>query len=237
MLYTYNVIYPKGTIFNRIRPFKEQKEMLEQMNFVQDAWNCPANLVTTYGRLHRPNESLLYVSPNAITAIEETKIKYNQPFALIQYEATEDIKANCMGIFNVQEQQHELSSNQLVKLRIINDFIKDEFTRDVGKGTEYLYRTSEFIAKHFFDLPPRVVQDAWCYPSIANKPSVNLCFRPEIAKEILQLKGIQLGLDYEVSDSSLKLSIIGIMTEGYDGDLLSHKIGSEKQKEVFPHIQ
>ncbi len=57
---------------------------------------------------------------------------------------------------------------------LINNFLKDEFSRDVGRGTEYLYKISEIIAKWYFDLPPGDVQDAWAYSSIQDKEKYNL---------------------------------------------------------------
>ena len=42
-----------------------------------------------------------------------------------------------------------------------------------------------------YDLP-RDCQDAWCYPSVAAKQGYNCCFRPDVAKEVLNLIGVQV---------------------------------------------
>ncbi len=63
---------------------------------------------------------------------------------------------------------------------------------DVYKNISFEFKefTLISIAKDYFELPPRDVQDAWCYPSIANKSAINLCMRPDIATEKLRLKYI-----------------------------------------------
>lgn len=48
-----------------------------------------------------------------------------------------------------------LDEADALKVEMIEGFLRDEFTRDVGMGTEFLYRISEVIVKDCFDLPPR----------------------------------------------------------------------------------
>jgi len=122
-------------------------------------------------------------------------------------------------------------------MRLISNFLNDEFTRDVGTGTEFLYRTSERIVKDYFDLPPRVVQDAWCYPSVASKPSVNVCFRPEIAKELLELKGVQI-CNVKRDNNQYLFNCQAIAT-GFDEEkrFKYYSIDHPICKEIFPEIQ
>ncbi|MGG1679522.1 hypothetical protein ACIFOT_27935 [Neobacillus sp. NRS-1170] len=109
------------------------------------------------------------------------------------------------------------------------NFLKDEFSRDVGIGNEYLYIVSEFIAKSFFDLPPRDIQDAWVFPSIKDKNSYNVCFRPEVAREGALICQKQSGSED---------IIVKCVSHGFDenGVAQFYPLGSDIQKAFFPEI-
>lgn len=232
-----NARYPKGTKFFRIRELNGSIIPNPNLKIESDFWNPPKEYIKKYGRLNKPNESLLYTSPiNPMVALHEVKPKENSFFAVIQYEAKEDIKVNCIGReYNYEEMGIKDNHFKLIN-NIINDFLRDEFTRDVGEGTEYLYKISEIIAKSYFDLPPRVFQDAWAYNSVQNKEFYNVCFRPEIARELLNLNGAMICKNKDKNKNQL-LEVFCI-THGFNenGDALFHNLGSEVQKKIFPEI-
>lgn len=184
------VYYPVKTRFYKIRPLEKGDEEIpyKTMSKEQDAWNAPESKCNL-GRLNKDGESLLYTSiqsPNA--CVEEMGIVDEERFCLIVYEAKKDIKATLIGIW---QDDQKLSKDENLKMRMITNVLRDLFTRDVGKGTEYLYRVSERIAKDYYDLP-RDCQDAWCYPSVAAKQGYNCCFRPDVARDVLNLVGVQI---------------------------------------------
>lgn len=121
--------------------------------------------------------------------MKEVYIKEGDYYALIKYNAIEPIKVNVIGGKYDYKAIGLTDNKAILNHEIINDFLRDEFSRDVGTGTEYLYKISEIIAKHYFDLPPRDDQNAWAYCSIQDKEKLNVCFRPDIAHEILKLEG------------------------------------------------
>ncbi|EEL55343.1 hypothetical protein COA13_07145 [Bacillus cereus] len=227
--------YPKGTLFFRARKLNSSVVPNAELMYEPHFWNAPAKYIKTYGRLNKPGESLLYTTPQfpEIT-LKEIKIPDNSYYALMVYEATDDIKVNLIG----QQYNYEMLGIQSEKIKLINnifnDFLKDEFSRDVGEGTEYLYIVSELIAKNFFDFPPKVVQDAWAYPSLKDKEKYNVCFRPEIAKEVLKLKGT---LICEKLPQSYQIQVKRIQS-GFDssGEAQFYAIGSKEQQKVFPEI-
>lgn len=154
-------VYPRGTKFFRVRELDGSTIPNENLKIESDFWSPPQQCIKKYGRLNKPHESLLYTSPmNPMVAVNEVKLKGNTFFAVITYEAKEDIKVNCIGGEYDYEEMGITDTHVKLVNNMINDFLRDEFTRDVGDGTEYLYRVSEIIAKWYFDLPPRVVQDA-----------------------------------------------------------------------------
>lgn len=224
--------YAKGTKFYRVRVLDPNDTTipLKGMKVEQDAWNPPPEYIKVRNRLNNVNESLLYTSPiNPLVAIRETKIKMGEHFALIVYKAKETIKVSRIGEFNSIE---GLTADENFKLRLLINFLRDEFTRDVGAGTEFLYRVSERIAKDYFDLPPRVIQDGWCYPSVAKKGSFNVCFRPEIAREVLELQGVIL-----CKQKFPQFECKSVCSLNGNGLFEYFPIGSEVQKSLFPEIK
>lgn len=227
--------YPAGTRFYRVRALQadDTKLPLRDMRVEADAWNPPTHVVQQ-GRLNREGESLLYTSPmNPKVAVEEMKIPDGVNFALIVYEALDEIRVTSIG---VTPDDPGLIKDEVLKQRMLIDFLAHEFTRDVGVGTEYLYNISEIIAKDYFDHPPEV-QDAWCYPSIAERPSFNVCFRPEVAKCKLRLVGVQIAAC--VREQTNMMFHVKCIASGFDeaGIFHYHMIGSEKQRKIFPEIQ
>lgn len=225
-------VFKSDTLMYRVRKLQDNSIPNNDMKVTSDAWNPPSDIVKM-GRLNKERESLLYICPDAITAIEETKVKENETFALMVYEVIDDIKACGIGL---NSEYSSFTGENKLKIRLIHDFLREEFSRDVGEGTEHLYRISEIIAKDYFDLPPRDVQDAWGYPSIANKPSINICLRPEIAFDKLSLKGIQIVTSYSRNDDDIQMVIKAVAKDNENGQIEYFKIGSEQQIIIFPEI-
>lgn len=229
------VSYPRGTRFYRVRTLDKDDTTipLRGMRTEGDAWNPPAQFVKA-GRLNIEGESLLYTSPmNPKVAIEEMKIPDNENFSLIVYESTQDISVTAIGF---TQETPNLNAEEKLKISLIDDFLTHEFSRDVGIGTEYLYKTSETIIKDYFDLPPQV-QDAWGYPSVAEKRNFNVCFRPDNAKEKLRLVGVQF-VTCQRSGDGVRITVKYIAS-GFDenGIFQYHAVGSDGQRKAFPEIK
>lgn len=224
--------YPVGTKFFRIKRLKGTAIPNERFGKYRDYWETDPKYLTTYGRLNKPGESLLYTSPDIYCSIGEVHIQEGEPFVAIQYTAKSDIKVNMIG----GEFDYAQLGIQDAKVKLIheiyNSFLRDEFSRDVGKGTEYLYRVSEEIAKSYFDLPPRIAQDAWAYSSVQDKTKYNVCFRPKIAHELLELNGAML---CKMKPIGLQVLCVAVGADE-NNNILFYHIGSEQQKRVFPEI-
>ncbi len=229
--------YPSGTRFYRVRKINDEDFRIpcDTIKKEQDVWNPPVECVTRPGRLNKVNESLLYTSPGTpLVPIKEMNISESEKFGLIVYESVQPIKVVLIGLW---EDFPDLSEEENLKMRLYNHFFYTEFTKDVGLGTEYLYRVSERITKDYFDLPPRDCQDAWCYPSIASKQNLNVCFRPEIARDVLKFVGVQFA-QLEKTDHGyfIKCNYIG---SGFDSNqnLLYYSVLSDICREIFPEFQ
>ena len=231
--YTNIKAYPAGTKFFRVKRLKGEEIPNERFSVYQDYWETDPKYLTAYGRLNKPGESLLYVSPDLYCSIGEVHIQDNEPFVAIQYTAKSDIKVNMIG---GEFDYGELGvHDEKVKLihEMYNSFLRDEFSRDVGKGTEYLYKVSEIIAKSYFDLPPKISQDAWAYSSVLDKAKYNVCFRPDIAHDLLELNGAMICKVNQSTKITVQCVAIGA---DENNNILFYKMGSEQQKQVFPEI-
>ena len=224
--------FPKGTNFFRVRKLSGSVIPIANFKTYSDLWEPPKEVLVNYGRLNKPNESLLYTSFEPEVAIKETHISENDFYALIKYTAKDIVKVNfigddydynALGLFNTQA---------ITVHEIYNNFLRDEFSRDVGQGTEFLYRISERIAKDYFDLPPREMQDAWGYGSVYDKNKYNVCFRPEIAHDLLEVKGAVI-CKKDATDS-IHVKCIALCCES--GEIQYFKLGSVEQKIFFPEI-
>lgn len=228
-------VYPKGTKLFRIRILDGSMIPNKNLSCERDFWNPPSECITKYGRLNKPRESLLYTVPiNPLVALQEVKLKHNDFFAVIVYEAKEEVKVNCIGSTYDYKKLGIFDKNIILVNELLNDFLRDEFSRDVGIGTEYLYRISEIIAKDYFDLPPRDVQDAWAYPSVKSKDNYNVCFRPNIARELLELHGTMIA-----KNDSGKMIHVKCISHGFNeaGIAKFYELGTDIQKEIFPEIK
>lgn len=225
--------YPAGTRFFRVKKLKGATIPNERFCTYSDFWETNAKYLTTYGRLNKPGESLLYVSPDIYCSVGEVHIQEDEIFAAIQYTAKTDVKVNMIG-GEIDYEQLDVQDEK-VKLvhEIYKNFLQYEFSRDVGKGTEYLYKVSEAIAKNYFDLPPRIVQDAWAYTSVQDKTKYNVCFRPDIAHELLKLNGAMICKIKHSKEIQVFCVAIGADDSG---NILFYHIGSEQQKQIFPEI-
>ena len=232
--------YPTGVYFYRVRKvegFHVSDENL--LNFVNldmsDFWDRPPEKMDEngYGRLNKPKESLLYTAPiDALIAINETKkeIIGGNIFALIAYQSIEKIKVNIIGDY-FYSAKFGITDEKTIRVgETYSDFLRVEFLNTVGKGTEYLYKISERIAKKYFDLGE--IQDAWAYPSAKDKTKCNVCFRPEIAKGLFELRGAVIARHENQQVYCLAIA------HGFDekGNAIYHEIGSDVQKRYFPEI-
>ena len=225
--------YPEGTKFFRVRALKESKIPKWQLS---DFWSVPAHLapaLPSAGRLNKQGEALLYTSPiNPFVAINEMKEDIEDFYVLIVYTAKQDIRVSMFcanGDYDVLriKDVHAKRSH-----KIYDDFFKEEFCREVKRGEEYLYNISQLLIKDFHDWP-REFQDAWAYPSVQDKRMFNACFRPELAKDLLQLDG---GIVVKNENAEYIKAIC--ITHGFDTARLAqfYEIGSEMQKRIFPEI-
>lgn len=226
--------YKQGTKFFRVKKLNGSSFPNERFSKYHDYWETNPEYLTVYGRLNKPKEALLYVCLEPLCALKEVGIGPNDFFALIRYTSVSDVKTNYICGDIDFERLNIHSDKAKINMEILNGFLRDEFSRAVGKGTEYLYKVSEKIAKDYFDLPPREIQDAWEYSSVQDKTKSNICFRPNIAHELLSVDGAMIGKLYNEE----KIRVLKISDGSDCGEMIKfYDVGSDQQKKVFPSIE
>lgn len=219
----------KGDFFFRVRKLKGIEMPFLNFTKESDMWEPPSDILNTWGRLNKPKESLLYTSAwDPDVAIREARIKDEQ-FALIKYSANRIINVNVIGDDNFTIND---TANARLCFDLINEFLNDEFSKEVPNGKEYLYRVSEMIAKNEYDAPEEL-QDAWGYVSVQDKEKYNICFRPKIAHSVLNLHG---ALICTIDEKRRIIPSCFAYPDKYSKDIQYYPIGSEIQKEFFPEV-
>lgn len=161
-----------GTRLYRIR-LKDSEKLYRNISEVSYPGK---NLVTRRRRLNDVGESMLYTSLDSSTPFYEAKAKVNQSFAFTEFEVVEgaNIQVTTIGIDN-QNTYAGLNEQGKINNKILEQFLYTEFTKDVGIGTEHLYRISHMLVKNFFDIPHC---DGYMFPSVAFKNGLNIAVKP-----------------------------------------------------------
>jgi hypothetical protein len=233
MLFHRRGIIEKDTLLFRIRKIDSEDHYFppKSMTYEKDAWAPPADLIVQRGRINDVGESLLYTSLEFLTAVEEMKVMDDEVVCLIIYRTKKKLNPLIIGYWSYD---NDLTKDENIKMRLYQNFLKDEFTRDVGVGTEYLYKISGRIVKDLFTAP-RHMQDCWVYPSIGKKESQNVCFRGDDVKEMLELVGVQI-CKVDKKNSATNVDKVG---SGFDEDgrFIYHDLYSEVSLKLFPQIK
>ncbi len=173
----------------RIRPCRELKTSIKEF------WEPPKG-VTPLGRCNIEKEPVLYVSDSAVTSFEEVKIKPFDTFYLIEFKALEECYfANVVPKelnpkkVDVEGQPPLYEGEQLISYQILRDFIRTEFLRPVGEGTEFLHRVSSSICRTWFKSGD---YDGWRYPSVHLVRNKNIAIKPDKAHKKLKINKIEL---------------------------------------------
>lgn len=179
-------------IFYRVRKFDRQdyenldSQSFPSMNKEQDAWWKPDNYSLEYGRLNRPNHSVLYLSSRPSDAIFETRCRIGECFFLMVYKNIKPMRISQIQKVDYMEEFTEIEN---AKRLIMHNFLLSEFARQVHVGSEYLYKSSLLIYEEYFK---GTHVDGFTYPAIASNANrgFNICLEKDKAKQNLELLGV-----------------------------------------------
>lgn len=205
--------YEEKLQFFRVRKLEE-----DEYRYTKELIYPPKKYVKVRGRLNDIGESMLYVSRDQVTPFYEVKAKIGERYAMIAYEVVqgENIQATVIGLKNSYSDEMKLNEQGKINGRIIDQFFYTEFTKDVGKGTEHLYRVSNMLSKIFFDTPNC---DAYEYPSVAFNRNVNLAIKPQAVDKKLKIISVENIEIIEMNESGIKFNRISTAKSITNGEI------------------
>ena len=209
--------YRSGTKLYRVREY-----LGSEFTKLSELLYVPSKFVRTRGRVNNIGESILYVSLDPVTPFHEVKATVGKSYCVITYEIREDeqIQVSTIGK-NSYSMLNNLNAQGEINSKIIDQFFYTEFTKDVGKGTEYLYRTSTTLAKNFFDIPK---SDGYEYPSVAVNRNINLAIKPESVDKKIKVVSVENITINSITDKKIEFDTISIATYiTDDGDVIYYK--------------
>lgn len=166
----------------RVRKCKEG----ESFERIPDLWEPPSERARL-GRCNSAGLPVLYCSRNAATALYECHAAPGDEVLVIEYRADALRLAHVVGDYDVRDASgvQLLSESGLLAYRILREFLRAEFTKPVGTGTEFLYHISNAICQIW-----RQSEDiaGWIYPSVYSPLDENVALIPERARASMSVR-------------------------------------------------
>ena len=192
----------------------------EKPNKIEDITYPPAKLITKYQRVNRPGQSVFYCCAGRRVPFFECFVKTGDKFILSQWKTISRLLVNNIGYLN--DNIMGLQPKSLDELKeaniLIRNFIDEEFTKNVNKGEEYLYKITIALAeKHFSD----DIFNGLLYPSIAiNGRSDNLALKPNYVDKNLMIERVEFIQIISVKGFEYKIKVLDLATSfGKDGSI------------------
>lgn len=159
-----------------------------------ECWEPPAK-ASKMGRCNAEGTSVLYVSEDIKTPFQELNIQPHEQVYVIKYKTKHDQFFNVKQIVSkefeaINEDGKPLyDTESMLSYQILREFVRSEFLKPVGKGTEYLHRISASMCRIWFDEED---SDGWIYPSIQTPKERNIALKSKSAKEKLIIEDVRI---------------------------------------------
>jgi hypothetical protein len=211
-----SIVLQKGTRLYRLRKLEDGKAFEN----VKELIYPPAKYVKVRGRFNEKKESILYASLDETTPFFEVKAEDGEEYALIEYEiqSEEGIQVTIIAMDDTSGLEG-LNEVGKVNHKILEQFLYTEFTKDVGKGTEHLYRISTMLAKNFLDIPNC---EGYLYPSVAFGRQHNIAIKPFAVDNKIKVVGVK----------NIRLTEISDMGE-VKGEIISYSVNISENKIIY----
>lgn len=159
---------------------------------IEECWEPPKNKAEM-GRCSAPGQPVLYVSEDIETPFEELNVQpYEQVYA-IKYNVVEELRVKRIvpKEFIAKDSNNNLLYDQesMISYQILREFVRSEFLRPVGEGTEYLYKISSSMCRVWFQSED---SDGWIYPSVQTPLKNNIALKPESARKKLKINDVRI---------------------------------------------
>jgi hypothetical protein len=217
---SYNII---GLNVGNILIFRVRKlEFNEEHNNINCLWAPPPECVDKIGRSNDISESLFYAAFDPLTSILEARITEGDEFSIAVYLLDQKDDWDLSSVVIQTPKSNILEKSELKEYSImLSKFMVDEFTKEVEKGQEYLYKKSCAISKILLQLP---YKDSIVYPSIQNKNKTNIVMTEEKAKDRIKLKSVLKCKLIKIKENNIaEVEIISIANVNHLIDTLEYE--------------
>ena len=199
----FNMVYGYNSTTELYRIRKLSKKDGNRLTKRTDLLYPPSDVVKHMGRLNNAHEPLLYTGLSPRCLMDEVKVDVDEYYTLIKYKIKEGeiLNVSSVGLYEedhignigneiyFSELRGNLTKEAKINFDIIEDFLNNEFTKDVGLGTEFLYRTSNLISKY---LCHYTKVDGFLYPSVGAKQGYNVALKPDAVDRAIDIVGLQI---------------------------------------------
>jgi|GEM_PF-1413286 len=209
-----------------------------------ECWE-PPRINAKMCRCNAENDPVLYISPKITTPFEELSIIPNTQFYIIKYKTSKPLHLFDIN-FSKEIPLNKYGNpifdpNSIISYQIIREFIRCEFLKPVGKGTEYLHRISGSMCRVWFNSDDI---DGWQYPSVHSPNELNFAIKPSSAHEKLKIEYIHIArlankeqhhidsIDDEFEKKIIDSKTI-VLESNFKGDINSGEITWRPSNEVL----
>ncbi len=159
---------------------------------VDECWEPPPS-ITLMGRCNAQGTPVLYVSKDIEIPFEELNVDTNDQVYVIQYKVVERLNLKRIVpkdfITTDNENMPIYDSESMLSYQILREFVRSEFLKPVGKGTEYLHRISSSMCRVWFHDDE---SDGWIYPSVIASSKMNIALKPKAARKKLIINDVRV---------------------------------------------
>jgi hypothetical protein len=186
----------------RVRPRRRG----ESFDALGDLWEPPVGK-PGLGRCNQAGSPLLYCSKDLATALDECEVTTGEELLLVRYATARTLRlSRIVGDFDPRQDgvSSMFDEDGLNAYRILREFFRSEFTKPVGKGTEWLYMISAAVCEVWAASHDA---DGWLYPSVRSpgEGNDNIALFPASAHAKLRIESAVWAIAEDVSASELKL--------------------------------
>lgn len=190
VFYSYTLDWPANELFYRVR---------KDIDFLkkpceEDFWDNPK---APRNRFNKEGERVLYTSVNIGTALEETGVKQNQDFVLIEYSNNQTLTLSPSEVINRYGDENKNDE----ALNLLNEFICRITKIPVGDNVRYLYKATNTVGD-ILNLLPRneeEVRDGMLYISTHTEIMSNLAIKHSAIRKLI-IKNIWIARMNEFGD-------------------------------------
>jgi hypothetical protein len=215
----------------------KRNSRIEFFHNTKELWAPDPKDITTIGRCNDINESILYCSFTPNVTLFELKPKVGLEMTVLEYEIESNLEninvvsvdflsgldIDLKEIFKNHLVFEGISKDHLLKIKFIENFITEEFTREIDSSNEFHYKITAGLTKFFLKqnhvdgFIGAEPSNGLVYPSVALRISgINFAIKPEYAATRL------------IPNKAFKYKILGHPSRHYYVIQMTHE--SEKIK-------